>query len=151
MYSYIKKSLVILITLGLISMSSFSYADNMKEFGNYVVHYNAFRSDTLSADVAKQYDLPRSSNHVLINIAVLKKVLHTTGEPVAAKIEGSASNMTGQYKSLKFKLIKEGTAIYYLANTEISNGEHLKFDIKITPAGEKNPVRIRFEKRFFTN
>ncbi len=151
MYSYIKKSLVILITFGLISMSSFSYADNMKEFGNYVVHYNAFRSDTISADVAKQYDLPRSSNHVLINIAVLKKVLHTTGEPVAAKIEGSASNMSGQYKSLNFKLIKEGTAMYYLANTEISNGEHLKFDIKITPAGEKNPVRIRFEKRFFTN
>jgi len=151
MYSYIKKSLIILISLGLISLSSFSYADNMKEFGNYVVHYNAFRSDTISADIAKQYDLPRASNHVLINIAVLKKVMHTTGEPVAAKIEGSASNMTGQYKSLSFKQIKEGTAIYYLANTKVSNGEHLKFDIKITPAGEKNPVVIRFDKRFFTN
>jgi len=150
MYSYIKKSLVTLLTLGLISLSSLSYAENSREFGDYVVHYNAFRSDTISPDIAKQYNLPRASNRVLINIAVLKKVMHTTGKPTAAKIEGFASNLTGQYKQLNFREIKEGTAIYYLADIKISDGEFIKFEVKLTPEGENHPVRLRFDKRFFT-
>ncbi len=155
MLSYINKRLLtlfslILFSLGLLSFSSFTYAENSREFGDYVVHYNAFRSDTISPEIAKQHDLPRASNRVLINIAVLKKVMHTTGKPTAAKVEGHASNLTGQFKKLSFKTIKEGTAIYYLADTKISDGEFLKFDLRVTPEGESHPMRLRFDKRFFT-
>ena len=134
--------------LALISINS--YADNSKEFGDYVIHYNAFRSDTISPEVAKQYGLARANNRVLINIAVLKKVLNTTGTPTPSKVTGHASNLTGQLKKLDFKTIKEGTAIYYIAETKISDGEFLKFDIKVIPDGEKRPARLRFDKRFFT-
>lgn len=150
MYRNIKKSLITLFTLGLISLSTLGYAENAREFGDYVVHFNAFRSDTISAEIAKQYNLPRANNRVLINVAVLKKVLNTTGKPTAAKVEGYASNLTGQYKQLDFKEIKEGTAIYYLADVKISDGEFLKFEMKVTPDGEKHPMRLRFDKRFFT-
>ena len=127
-----------------------SYAENSKEFGDYVIHYNAFRSDTISPDVAKQYGLTRASNRILINIAVLKKVLNTTGKPTSSKVTGHASNLTGQLKNLEFKEITEGNAIYYLASTKISDGEFLKFDIKIMPDGETRAARLRFDKRFFT-
>ncbi len=150
MYKHIKKSFITLFALALISLSPFSFAENAQQFGKYVVHYNAFRSDTITPEIAKQYNLPRSNNHILINIAILEQVLRTTGKPTEAKIEGFASNLTGQYKPLHFKEIKEGTAIYYLADARISDGELLKFDIKITPKGEKYPMRIRFDKRFFT-
>ncbi len=124
--------------------------ENAREYGDYVVHYNAFRSDTISPDIAKQYKLPRANNRVLINIAVLKKVMNTTGKPTASKIEGHASNLTGQYKQLDFREIREGTAIYYLADVKVSDGELLKFDLKITPEGESSAMRLRFDKRFFT-
>jgi len=127
-----------------------SYAENSKEFGDYVVHYNAFRSDTISPEVAKQYGLTRANNRVLINIAVLKKVMDTTGQPTKSVVTGSASNLTGQLKQLEFKEITEGNAIYYLADTKISDGEFLKFDIKITPEGETRAARLNFDKRFFT-
>jgi len=127
-----------------------SYAENSKEYGNYVIHYNAFRSDTISPEIAKQYGLARASNRVLINIAVLEKVLNTTGKPTASKITGHASNLTGQLKQLEFKEITEGNAIYYLAETKISDGEFLKFDLKIIPEGETRAARLRFDKRFFT-
>jgi hypothetical protein len=132
----------------LVSLNSF--AENSKEFGDYVIHYNAFRSDTISPDVAKQYGLTRASNRILINIAVLKKVLNTTGKPTSSKVTGHASNLTGQLKNLEFKEITEGNAIYYLASTKISDGEFLKFDIKIIPDGETRAARLRFDKRFFT-
>lgn len=137
-----------ILTLSLASLNS--YAENSKEFGDYVVHYNAFRSDTISAEVAKQYNLARANNRVLINIAVLKKVMHTTGKPTSSTITGHASNLTGQLKKLKFKEITEGNAIYYLAETKISDGEFLKFNLKILPEGETKAARLQFDKRFFT-
>ena len=140
--------LLFISALSLISLNS--YAENSKEFGDYVIHYNAFRSDTISPDVAKQYGLARANNRVIINIAVLKKVLNTTGKPTSSQVTGHASNLTGQLKNLEFKQITEGNAIYYLANTKISDGEFLKFDIKIIPDGETRAARLRFDKRFFT-
>ena len=140
-----------LLFISALSLASLnSYAENSKEFGDYVIHYNAFRSDTISPEVAKQYGLTRANNRVLINIAVLKKVMDTTGKPTSSKVTGHASNLTGQLKNLEFKTITEGNAIYYLANTTISDGEFLKFDIKITPEGETHAARLRFDKRFFT-
>ena len=127
-----------------------SYAESSREFGDYVIHYNAFRSDTISPEVAKQYGLTRANNRVLINIAILKKVMNTTGKPTSSKVTGHASNLTGQLKNLEFKEITEGTAIYYLADTKISDGEFLKFDIKVIPEGETRAARLRFDKRFFT-
>ena len=150
MYNQFNKLLKILFVL-IISFSSINgYAENSKEFGDYVVHYNAFRSDTISPEVAKQYNLARANNRVLINIAVLKKVMNTTGKPTSSKVTGHASNLTGQLKQLEFKEIIEGNAIYYLAETKISDGEFLKFDLKITPEGETKAARINFDKRFFT-
>jgi hypothetical protein len=150
MHSQINKlfKVIFLSAIALFSLSS--YAENSKEFGDYVVHYNAFRSDTISPEVAKQHGLARANNRVLINIALLKKVLNTTGKPTAAKVSGHASNLTGQLKQLEFKEITEGNAIYYLAETKISDGEFLKFDLKIVPEGETRAARLEFNKRFFT-
>jgi len=150
MHNLSNKFFKVLFILALSFISLNSYAENSREFGDYVIHYNAFRSDTISPEVAKQYGLARANNRVLINIAVLKKVMNTTGKPTSSKISGHASNLTGQLKKLEFKEITEGTAIYYLAETKISDGEFLKFDIKITPEGEKRAARLHFNKRFFT-
>ena len=136
--------------LALLGFASLAAAENSQQFGDYVVHYNAFRSDTLSPEIAKQYELTRRNNRVIVNITVLKKVMNTTGMPVAATVTGHASNLTGQLKELEFKEIKEETAIYYIAETQISDGEYLKFEINITPEGETGPARLQFNKRFFT-
>jgi len=150
MHSLINNLFKALFVLALSLSSLSSYAENSKEFGDYVVHYNAFRSDTISPEVAKQYGLTRANNRVLINIAVLQKVMNTTGKPTASTVTGHASNLTGQLKGLEFREITEGNAIYYLADTKISDGEFLKFDLKIIPEGETKAVRIKFDKRFFT-
>lgn len=141
------KSLLILVFFGVSTQLS---AENSRVFGDYVVHYNAFRSDILSPEMAKAYDVTRRNNRIVVNITVLKKVMGTTGKPVEATITGNASNLTGQLKTLEFREIKEDTAIYYLAELKVSDGEFLKFRLNITPQGEQGPARLQFSKRFFT-
>lgn len=148
LFSPITKSLFILV---LFTMATAASAESSKEFGDYVIHYNSFRSDTLSPEIAKSYNLTRRNNRIIVNISVIKKVVGATGDPVAAAIEGNASNLTGQLKALEFREIRENKAIYYLAESKVSDGEQLKFDLKITPEGQKNATRVQFEKRFFTH
>lgn len=139
-----------LFMLALLGFGANAAAENSRVFGNYVVHYNAFRSDTLSPEIAKAYELTRRNNRIIVNITVLKKVMGTTGKPVPATITGNASNLTGQLKNLEFREIKEDTAIYYIAEMKVSDGEFLKFKLNITPEGEEGPARLEFSKRFFT-
>ena len=146
--NYIMKSLTLLILLG---FGASAYAENSRDLGDYVIHYNAFRSDTLSQEVAKSYNLTRRNNRVILNIAVLKKVLNTTGTPTAAEVTGHVSNLTGQMKNLEFRKIEEGTAIYYLAESQFTEGEFLKFEIKVTPEGSAQSARLKFDKKFSTH
>ena len=139
-----------IILLGLLSIGTNVTAESSKEFGDYVIHYNAFRSDTLTPEVAKTYDLQRRNNRLIVNIAILKKVMDTTGKPTAAQVSGHASNLTGQLKNLEFREVREGNAIYYLAESQFSDGEFLKFELKIKPEGEESEARLKFDKRFFT-
>lgn len=145
-FAYIINSCVVVFMLG---FASAAMAESSKEFGDYVVHYNAFRSDTLTPEIAKTYDLTRRNNRLIINIAILKKVMDTTGQPVAAEVSGHAGNLTGQMKNLEFREIREGNAIYYLAELKFSDGEFLKFDLKIHAESEETPFRLKFDKRFF--
>ncbi len=139
-----------LIMLALLGFGANAAAENSRVFGDYVVHYNAFRSDTLSPEIAKAYELTRRNNRIIVNITVLKKVMGTTGKPVPSTITGNASNLTGQLKTLEFNEITEDTAIYYIAELKVSDGEFLKFKLNITPEGEEGPARLQFSKRFFT-
>lgn len=145
--NYLIKSLALFILLG---FGAHAYAESSQEFGDYVIHYNAFRSDTLSPEMAKAYNLTRRNNRVVLNIAVLKKVMNTTGTPTAANVTGHVSNLTGQMKNLEFREIKEGTAIYYLAESQFTEGEFLKFELKVTPEGQSQAATISFDKKFST-
>ena len=108
-----------LLFLGLTSTTAF--AENSKTFGDYIVHFNAFRSDTLTPEIAKAYSLTRRNNRMVVNITVQKKdgIVHQTCK--SQKCSGFASNLTGQIKDLEFKEIHDGEAIYYLAQSQVAN------------------------------
>lgn len=146
----LKSSLITLLLLLTSAVSSPAFAENSKAFGNYIVHYNAFRSDILTPEIAKAYSLTRRNNRMVVNITVQKKD-GDASKPVKAKIEGFASNLSGQTKTLDFKEIHDGEAIYYLAQAQVSNRETLKFDIKATPDGESITAQVNFTQQFFTD
>lgn len=146
----LKSSFITLLLLLTSAVSTPSFAENSKTFGDYIVHYNAFRSDILTPEIAKAYSLTRRNNRMVVNITVQKKE-GDASKPVKAKVEGFASNLTGQTKNLEFKEIHDGEAIYYLAQAQVSNRETLKFDIKATPDGESLTAQVNFSQQFFTD
>mgnify|MGYP001561345098 FL=1 len=130
-------------------------AEQSSTFGDYTVHYSAFTTDILTPEVAKAYGIQRSKSRALLNISVLKKVMGTTGQPVRAKVQATATNLSAQLRQLSVReLIDEqndGGAIYYIAETAVADAETLKFSITVTPAEASASTTVTFDQQFFTN
>lgn len=108
-------------------------AEQSASFGDYVVHYNAFRSDSIPADVARRHGIIRSNHRAVINITVMKKQEDGTATPIAAQVWGSTTNLNNQLSTLHFFPVREQNTIYYLDQFRIDNNDTLKFTIHVNP------------------
>ncbi len=148
--SYTLKTMALLASLLIMSTQSV-LAEQKERFGDYEVHYSAFASTFLTPDVAKQYDIVRSRAIGVINISVLKKTENGNFEPVAAQVEGVRSNDIQQQLHMGFRRIKEGKAIYFIAETQYMEGEVLTFNISATPEGQQQALKLRFSQTFYND
>lgn len=124
--------------------------ESYKAFGEYVVHFNAVPTTDLPASIAGEYGIVRSNNRILLNVSMLRSDAEGLGTtPVPGTVEASASNLTGQLRNLLTREQREDQAIYYLAETQVVNGETLIFTVDATPEGMTEPFRVRFQKQFF--
>lgn len=125
-------------------------AEQSSTFGDYTVHYSAFTTEILTPEVAKAYGISRSKSRALLNISVLKKVMGTTGQPVRAKVQATATNLSSQLRRLEVRELIDAGAIYYIAETAVADGETLKFSITVTPEDGSAATTVTFDQQFFT-
>lgn len=112
------------------------------------VHYMAIGATFLTPEIAKAYGIQRSRYNALINISVLDTTQKGTPAQTVS-ISGSAKNNVGQYKTVEFKEVIEGDAIYYLAELTYANEETLHFDLKITNGVETQ--NLKFSQKFYVD
>lgn len=124
-------------------------AEQSRDFGDFTVHYSAFTTDILSPEIANSYGIRRSSNRVLLNISVLKKVIGTSAQPVRAAVKAAATNLISQLRELKMRELNEHGAIYYIGDLKVDHGETLKFDLAVTPEGADGTYNFSFTQQFF--
>ncbi len=136
------------ITALLISLLSLpTFAGQFKNMKDIEVHYVVFNSTFLTPKIARSYDIKRNGYLAIINISVLDRA--SVGKPaLEAKISGQARNLIGQTKKLTFREIKEGDAIYYLAELPVSHEETFTFDIDVK-SGIKGSGKLKFTQKFF--
>lgn len=115
----------------------------------YEVHYNAFNSGFLLPEVAQANGLTRSKVMALLNVSVLKLNADGSKTPVTAQVSGEAKNLIGQFKTIEFKKIDEGNAIYYLGSFRFSDEELLNFDLSVQPDPNQSPISVRFKQTFY--
>ena len=122
-----------------------------KDFGDYVIHFNAISTDQLQPEVARAYNITRSKNRAMLNVSIIRKVEGTIGQPVGGSVSAVANNLTGQAKNLTLRQIQEGDAIYYIGDVAVANGETLIFTIDATPINESSRFSVRFSRQFFAD
>ena len=92
-------------------------AEQSRRFGDYVVHYNTLTTDMLNPDVAREYDIQRSSSRAMITISIIRQ---SDDEAVTAELEVTSGMLTGHKQNLTMREIHEGDAIYYLSDFPVA-------------------------------
>ncbi len=123
----------------------------LKDFGDYVVHFNAMSTDLLQPEIARTYNIVRSKNRAMLNISIIRKQEGTTGQSVSADVRITANNLTGQVKDLVLRRIEEGDAIYYIGDVQVANAETLIFNLDVKPEDATGSYQVRFSRQFFSD
>ena len=124
---------------------------SMKDFGDYVLHFNAISTDALQPEVARAYNITRSKNRAMLNVSIIRKVEGTIGQSVAGSVSATANNLTGQLKNLTLRQVQEGDAVYYIGDVAVANGETLVFNVDATPINETSRFSVRFSRQFYAD
>ncbi|WP_087021989.1 DUF4426 domain-containing protein [Thaumasiovibrio subtropicus] len=142
------KQLLTLVTLVISLFGTHANAEQFVKFDQLEVHYSAIPTTFLSAEIARSYQIQRSKYAALLNIAVLDTAQNN--QPAIAFIRGEAVNLLGHKTPLTFREIREGEAVYYLAEVKHTNEERFKFTIDVTTAGGVTNT-LNFQQTFYTD
>lgn len=128
-----------------------AWAENATQVNGYTIHHNALTTDSLSPKVASAYSIQRSKGRGMVNISILKDKENSTGTPVAGNVKLSSRNLIGQKRDIPLREIREGEAIYYIADFPVGHREQLVFDVEVLPEGGHYPLAATFQQEFFTD
>lgn len=123
--------------------------ESHKDFGEYVLYFNALNTDQLSPDIAREYGIVRSKSRALLNVSIHRKRDNGSTEAVTGAVSASAINLNGQLKTMTLREIREDAAIYYIGELAITDGEVLIYTVDATPSNEPSRFTVRFKKQFY--
>lgn len=140
------RSLTAILLLSLCLISS-AFAEQKQKVGNYDIHYVALSSTFLTPSIAKSYGIKRSSYTGILNISVLDT--NVDGNPaVPVEITGVANNLLDARVELKFREIREGDSIYYIAEVPYRDDQEINFNIALKH-GSKLNTKLKFKQKFY--
>ncbi|WP_107850800.1 DUF4426 domain-containing protein [Oceanimonas marisflavi] len=132
------------IITALALLFTFQASAEETRIGDWTVHYSAFPSTFLSPEVAQSNNIERSRYNGLLNIAVLD----AEGKSVQVALNGEGKNLLGNVRRLEFQTIREGDAVYYIAQYPYRNEDNVLFTIDIR--GPKQGGELTFRHTFYT-
>ncbi|NRB24835.1 DUF4426 domain-containing protein [Shewanella sp.] len=135
---------VLILTLAFVGNVS---AEQKQKVGNYDIHYVALSSTFLTPSIAKSYGIKRSSYIGIVNISVLD-TSQEGNPPVPVEISGIANNLLDARINLKFREIREGEAIYYVAEVPFRDDQEINFKVAIKYNNKLN-TQLKFKQKFY--
>ncbi len=127
-------------------LASTAHAEQMKAFGPWQFHYIVLPTKFLQAKTAQSYGIVRGEDRALINVSII----HTDNGPTPARVEGEYINLLSQRRPLEFREVREGEAVYYLAEIKHTDRDTLRFELSAWPEGAGTaPLEIKVMQRMY--
>jgi len=121
-----------------------TFAEQMAQLGPWNVHYVVLGTTFLTPEVASGYGIARGRDRALMNISVLD----SAGSPVQVDISGTMINLLSQREPLSFREVREGPAIYYLAEFKYTDRDVLRFVVTLIPP-DGTPQQLTFQQKMY--
>jgi hypothetical protein len=122
-------------------------AQQSETFGPFELHYSVVDTTFLDPKIASTYGITRGAKRAILNLAVREKV-ENGSEPRAMRLQGRTWDLI-QNQFLDFKEIREGEAIYYIAEFRFISEEWRFFEIDFRPDGAGETYTFKFKHQLY--
>jgi hypothetical protein len=145
-----RRTLPIAITLLCLTfIPGLALAQQSEKFGPFELYYSVVNTTFIAPEVAATYGITRGKKRAIINLAV-RENLADGSEPRAMKLQGRTRDLI-QSQTLEFQEIREGEAIYYIAEFSFINEEWRFFEVDFRPEGAEETYTFEFKHQLYIN
>jgi hypothetical protein len=138
---------IILIWLTL--LPALSLAQQTETFGPFDLHYSVVNTTFLDPEIASGYGITRGKKRAILNLA-LRENLVDKSEARSMLLQGRTWDLI-QSQTLEFKEIREGEAIYYIAEFAFINEEWRFFEVNFRPLGADQTYSFKFKHQLYVD
>lgn len=122
-------------------------AQQSEMFGDFELFYSVVNTTFLEPKIAQSYNIKRGKNYAILNLAVREK--QASGSVARAMLLKGKTWDLIQNQTLEFQEIREGEAIYYIAQFKFINEEWRFFEISFRPEGATETLNFKFKHQLY--
>ncbi len=125
-------------------------AQQSERFGPYELHYSVVNTTFLDPQVAATYGITRGKQRAILNLAVREHLDGgTEGRPMLLK--GRSWDLMNRGEPLEFQEVREGGAIYYIAEFRFLNEEWRHFEVDFRPEGADQTYHFKYRHQLYSD
>ena len=134
--------------LGLtLAFPAFAQAQQTQNFGPYELHYSVVNTTFLDPKIAASYGITRGKKRAILNLAV-REHGSDGSVPRPMLLKGRTWDLI-QNQPLVFKEIREGPAVYYIAEFRFINEEWRFFEVNFRPEGADKTYTFKLRHQLY--
>jgi hypothetical protein len=130
-------------------LPNLSQAQQSEIFGPFELHYSVVNTTFLDPKIAANYGITRGEKRAILNLAVRENLTHGSAARTMM-LQGRSWDLI-QNLPLEFREIREGEAIYYIAEFPFIDEEWHFFEIDFRPAGADQTYTFTFKHQLYIN
>ena len=145
-----RSNMTLLSLMLLMLFTSAASAQQSEMFGPYELHYSVVNTTFLEPEVAASYGITRGKKRAILNLSVRENLEDGTDVARNMLLKGRTWDLI-QNQFLEFKEIREGTAIYYIAEFKFINEEWRFFEVDFRPEGAEQTYTFKLKHQLYIN
>ncbi len=124
-------------------------AQQSERFGPYELHYSVVNTTFLAPEVAANYGIVRGKKRAILTLAV-REHIGDSSETRVTQLQGHTWDLI-QNQTLDFLEIREGEAVYYIADFKFINEEWRFFEVNFRPEGAEQTYTFEFKHQLYVD
>ena len=135
--------------VAILCLAGAARAQQSEMFGPYELHYSVVNTTFLAPEVAAAYGIVRGKQRAILTLAVREHQEGSAGtRPMLLK--GRTWDLI-QNQTLEFLEIREGQAVYYIADFKFINEEWRFFEVDFRPEGADETYTFQFKHQLYVD
>lgn len=141
----------ILSLMALLTFTAPALAQQSEMFGPYELHYSVVNTTFLEPQVAATYGITRGNQRAILNLALREHLDDGSEVARTMQLQGKTRDLIQQEQKLEFLEVREGQAIYYLADFKFINEEWRFFEVDFRPEGADQTYTFELKHQLYTD